>query len=96
MAELITFEIESNKKAVREMIPIYVLGEHKPVQMMSGRSANIDYVSVRFSDGTIIEKHNDIFMVDDYTFLSLDEAFEVLSENVVETILFNIDIFRSL
>ncbi len=95
MAE-VSFDIQTNKKAYRSIIPIYTLGSSQPIEVLSGRSEEESCTVVRFADGTVIDKINDLFMIGEYCFSSLDDTFQVLPEDVVETILFNIDVFRRL
>ena len=92
MPYMVDFKIETTSN--RQVQPIYVLGDDKPVMISRGPTYCKTVVS--FADGTIIIKDHGFFIINELHFASLDEAFEILSENIIETILFNIDIFRSL
>lgn len=89
---MLTFEIKERQE--KSFHRIFSIGSFDPIDMLS----NLGYVrkDVVFGDGTSFYKDHGYFVYDKQRYNSLDDLFPLLSEDVMEVILFNIDVFRRL
>lgn len=92
MANLLDFEYKVDYS--KQVIPVYTLGDPCPTFFQSG--VQFSSANITFSDGTTILKYFNLYSYNGNNYASLDVMLEHLPNDVIETILFNIDIFRSL